>query len=269
MDRSSNLLDEALGLDDRNNPSSLYGRAVLIEDCVETSGAFILHHLIKRSLLPNTSGIVIFVALSQPFSHYDRILRKLGCNLVTQRDNNRFLFIDMLMLECPDGDGENCESGLIALYGRIQKAVEGSVLSEGRRNCITIMIDDLSLMEVATNGSSNHVLNFLHYCHSLTSELGCSLVMLNHKDIYSSMERPSLILQMEHLADVLIKAEPLATGLANDVHGEELKTRKAIGKGHEVGGIYHFEPLSPFIACTTAITLFQNHCALVILRLKI
>jgi hypothetical protein len=34
------------------------------------------------------------------------------------------------------------------------------------------------------------------------------------------MERPALILQLEYLADILMKAEPLATGLATDVHGQ-------------------------------------------------
>lgn len=34
------------------------------------------------------------------------------------------------------------------------------------------------------------------------------------------MERPKFILQMEYLADILIKTEPLATGLAADVHGQ-------------------------------------------------
>lgn len=51
---------------------------------------------------------------------------------------------------------------------------------------------------------------------------GCSLVMLIHEDIYSGMVRPTLVLQMEYLADILIKAEPLATGLASDVHGQVL-----------------------------------------------
>jgi hypothetical protein len=49
---------------------------------------------------------------------------------------------------------------------------------------------------------------------------GCTLVALNHGDIYLSMERPALILQLEYLADILMKAEPLATGLATDVHGQ-------------------------------------------------
>ena len=43
-------------------------------------------------------------------------------------------------------------------------------LHEENRKSITIMIDDISLMEVAANGSTNHVLDFLHYCHTLTLE---------------------------------------------------------------------------------------------------
>nr|AFK33318.1 unknown [Lotus japonicus] len=94
--RDSNLPDEALGL--HNNNNSLCGRFVLVEDCVDTSAAFVLHHIIKR---PLSSHPVVSLAFSHPFSHYDRILRKLGCNLAAQRDNNRFFFIDMLMLQCP------------------------------------------------------------------------------------------------------------------------------------------------------------------------
>ncbi|XP_021831407.1 elongator complex protein 6-like [Prunus avium] len=208
------LLDEALG------SLHLSGRVVLLEDCVETSAAFVLHHILKRSLSqpPHSSNVVVFVAFAHPFSHYDRILRRLGCNLVVQRDNNRFFFFDVLV-DCPDGEeGKNSDDGLVALYGKIQKTI--SALPQENKNCITVMIDDISLMEVAAKGSTNLVLDFLHYCHTLVSEFGCSLVMLNHDDIYSDTVRPSLILQMEYLADILIRAEPLATGLASDVHGQ-------------------------------------------------
>lgn len=71
---SKNLLDEALGLEEEKNKS---GRVFLIEDSVETSCDFVLHHLMKRSLSPDRSGVLLFVALAHPFSHYDRILRKL------------------------------------------------------------------------------------------------------------------------------------------------------------------------------------------------
>lgn len=69
-----------------------------------------------------------------------------------------------------DGDQEKAiESMLLGLYGKIQKTVELSSLSEGEKSII-IMIDDLSFMEVATNGSSSRVLDFLRYCYSLTTE---------------------------------------------------------------------------------------------------
>ncbi|KAJ4976261.1 hypothetical protein NE237_001367 [Protea cynaroides] len=229
MDHSLNVLDEALRLDNATM-SFCPGQVVLIEDCVETSGAFVLHHMIKRALSPNSSGVVLFVAFAQPFSHYERILRKLSCNLVTYRENGRFFLFDMLKLDYPDGDvGNTVHDRVFDLYGKIQKALEViSVSPDYNKSCITIMIDDLSLMEVAANGASNNVLDFLHYCHTLTSELGCSLVVLNHEDIYSDLMGPTLILQMEYLADVVIKVEPLATGLATDVHGQLTVINKGV-----------------------------------------
>lgn len=77
MERSPNLLDEALGFNHQFSGSSLRGRAVFIEDCLETSGSFVLHHLIKHFLSLHSSGGVVFVAFAQPLSHYERILRKL------------------------------------------------------------------------------------------------------------------------------------------------------------------------------------------------
>jgi len=50
---------------------------------------------------------------------------------------------------------------------------------------------------------------------------GCAFIALDHKDIYlNDGERTAVILEMEYLADILVKAEPLATGLAKDVHGQ-------------------------------------------------
>lgn len=230
-----NLLDEALGLGGGR-------RVILVEDCVETSGAFVLHHLIKRSLSSSSSpagggGTLVFVALAQPFSHYDRIMRKMGCNLAIQRENKRLHFIDMLKLklqaEYKGEIGRNViENGLAELYAKIQRTVEVSSFKEQGKGCITIMIDDLSLLEIAAHGSGDHVLDFLRYCITLTSEQDCSLVILNHEDIYSSDEAPRFLLNLEHLSDVIIKTEPLTTGLAADVHGQLTITRKGISNKH-------------------------------------
>ncbi|GMH07918.1 hypothetical protein Nepgr_009758 [Nepenthes gracilis] len=197
------------------------GRVLLIEDCIETSAAFVIYHIVKCSLSsPRSSGVVIFVALSHPFSHYDRVLRKLGCNLAVHRDNKRFIFFDMLMLECQGGnDGNVTKDGLVELFGKIQKEVEVISSKQESERYVMVIIDDFSLIEAAVNGTSNHGSDFLHYCRTLTSEFGSSLVILNHEDIYLGPERP-LILQMEYFADILIKAQPLATGVAADVHGQ-------------------------------------------------
>ncbi|KAG7031849.1 Elongator complex protein 6 [Cucurbita argyrosperma subsp. argyrosperma] len=235
---TSNLLDEAIGIDDSTNLSPLVGRLLLVEDCVETSGAFVLHHLLKRAFSsPHSSNAVIFVAFSQSFVHYDRVLRKLGCNLAAQRDSHRFFFLDMLTVGCsgektsffllPDRSGKETDEGvLVGLYCKIQRAV--SALIQENKSHVTIVIDDIPLLEVAANGSSNHVLDFLHYCHTLTSEIGCSIIALSHEDVYLDIERP-LILQMEYLADVLIKVGPLATGIAKDVHGQLTVLNKPVG----------------------------------------
>lgn len=84
---NGNLLDQALGgglIEDASSASrSGGGRVLLIEDCVETSAAFVLHHLIKRTLSPphSSAALIIFAAFAHPFSHYDRILRKMVLSL--------------------------------------------------------------------------------------------------------------------------------------------------------------------------------------------
>ena len=66
------------------------GKVVLIKDYVATSGAFILHYLIKKMLLGSseitmwskasaqkvlpTAGVVLFIGLNEPFVHYEWIL---------------------------------------------------------------------------------------------------------------------------------------------------------------------------------------------------
>lgn len=242
---ANNLLDEALGFNDGGcgGGGGGGGLLLLIEDCVETSGAFILHHLIKRCLSsPNRpNDVVVFLSFAHPFSHYDRVLRKMGCNLVVQRENKRFVYHDMLNLNYPVTDGEKgTEDLLLSMYGKIQKTVELCSSREGKNS--TIMIDDISLMEVALCGSSNLVLDFLRYCCSLATQFGCLVIILNHEDIYSTMDVPSPLLQMEYLANIVIKAEPLATGLATDVHGQLTVLNKGIcqGSGYSKSKIRNF-----------------------------
>ncbi|KAM0953712.1 putative elongator complex protein [Dioscorea sansibarensis] len=215
---ASNLLDEALGI---GSGRTIARRVVLVEDCVETSGAFVLHHLMKRVLSPESRGTLLLLALSHPFSHYDRILRKMGCNLSAQRESNRLHFLDMLKLEFPGQiDGETKEVGFWGLFSKLQTAIEVIGARGNNAGGITIMIDDISMLEIAAHGCLDQTLDFLHYCITFTSEHGCGLVILSHGDIYSSEEATGLLSSLEYLADTVVKTEPLATGLAADVHGQ-------------------------------------------------
>lgn len=59
------------------------------------------------------------------------------------------------------------EDGLVGVYAKIRNAIEGG----SSRGNVTIMIDDVSLLEIAARGSADDVLDVLHYCVALTSEL--------------------------------------------------------------------------------------------------
>lgn len=48
----------------------------------------------------------------------------------------------------------------------------------------------------------------------------CWLVILIHEDIYAGEENMGLLLHLRHIADLVVKAAPLSTGLAADVHGQ-------------------------------------------------
>ncbi|KAJ0979312.1 hypothetical protein J5N97_014786 [Dioscorea zingiberensis] len=238
---ASNLLDEALGL---GGGRAFVGRVVLVEDCVETSGAFVLHHLMKRFLSPESRGTLLLVALAHPFSHYDRILRKMGCNLSGQRDSNKLHFLDMLRMDFPGQiDGKTIELGFSGLFSKIQTAIEVAAMTGNNNGGITIMIDDISMLEIAAHGCLDEILDFLHYCITLTSEHGCSLVILNHGDVYSSEEATSLLSHLEYLADIVVKTEPLATGLAADVHGQltVLNHGSFEGQGHSMSKYRNFQ----------------------------
>lgn len=79
---------------------------------------------------------------------------------------------------------ENCgkvvETGLASLFRKVQDAVS-SLLADGK-NPITIVVDDISLMEIAANGCLDDVLSFMHYCHTLTSEFvsECCEISMQH-----------------------------------------------------------------------------------------
>ncbi|XP_015690565.1 elongator complex protein 6 isoform X1 [Oryza brachyantha] len=210
------LLSEAMG------PGA---RVVVVEDRVEAPGAFVLHLLLKRALAGG--GGAALLALAQPFSHYDRVLRKMGCNLSLHR-KSRLHFFDLQAFPGV-AKGDAISDSFVQLYGDIQRVMDANRAGDNADR-FTLMIDDVSLLEVAAHGSVDVVLDFLHYCVTLTSEMvkNCSLVFLIHEDIYSSEEGAGLLMHLRYIADLVIRAAPLSTGLATDVHGQLSVVNKCV-----------------------------------------
>jgi len=65
------------------------------------------------------------------------------------------------------GEGKPNHDGLASVFEQIERVI--TVLHQDKKS-ISIIIDDISFLEVAANGSSDDVLNLMHYCHTLTSE---------------------------------------------------------------------------------------------------
>ncbi|KAJ1297659.1 hypothetical protein BS78_01G393900 [Paspalum vaginatum] len=142
----------------------------------------------------------------------------MGCNLSLHRRNGRLHFFDLQAFSGGAMEGAIADS-FVLLYSEIQRVVEANNTGENEGQ-VTIVVHDISLLEVVAHGSVDDVLDFLHYCFTLTSEMDCSLVILIHEDIYAGEENMDLLLHLRYVADLVVKAAPLSTGLAADVHGQ-------------------------------------------------
>ncbi|CAM6013571.1 unnamed protein product [Sphagnum balticum] len=232
----SEMMEEILGLDARK---LLPGSLILIEDSVAAKGAFLLNYFLKKLLAaPHASEDkagggttrVLFLALSEPFSHYNRISRKQGCNLISYRNSGRLIFLDMVSEQQSSTQKHHA---LFGLYERVNECVKRQEIQKSGEERTVIIIDDASLLEVLAGGVQNEVLAFLHYCRALYSgSHRCGVVALVHADTDSNRGLPlpvdagaqspaaALVQELEHSADVIVTVDPLSTGLATDVHGQ-------------------------------------------------
>lgn len=214
------MLDEALGW----TGAAPRDKVLLIKDSVASPASFFLHYLLKKILTaPDLAQpLIIFVGLKEPFSHYSRIARKQGCNLLAHQDSGTIVYIDLLSAFNPNqsnlssGDLSSVENKLFPLFQSFLR-----ILRQKPGQSVWIIIDDLSLLEVVAEGNKTHLLDFIHYCRTLACDKQmCSLVLLAHQDVYETADDIAMVHQLEHWSDIVINVEPLATGQASDVHGQ-------------------------------------------------
>lgn len=213
------VLHQALGWSAGAPPRN---RVVLVDDSLTSPASFLLLSLLSH-ILPAPDSLVIFVALKEPFSHYSRVARKQGCNLVMHRERGSLIYIDLLSKSILEQSSSFLnvassiiENKLFPLFGIFVK-----ILKQAPGKNVWIMIDDISLLEVMAEGNHTHVRDFLHYCKTFASnEQVCSLLLLTHRDVYEAGDETIMAHQLEYISDTIIHVEPLATGQANDVHGQ-------------------------------------------------
>ncbi|KAI5058330.1 hypothetical protein GOP47_0026500 [Adiantum capillus-veneris] len=218
------MLDEALGW----NVTLPLNKVLLVKDAVSAPASFLLLYLLRK-ILASPESFVIFVGLKEPFSHYTKIARKQGCNLLAHQDGGSFVYIDLLsktILQLSDwttnDTATSVENKLFLLFQCFVRLLKQA---SGRK--VWIVIDDVSLLEVVTQGNSAHVRDFLHYCQTLASrQQVCSLLLLTHRDVYEDINETSMAYQLEYMSDTVINVEPLATGQATDVHGQVIVEHK-------------------------------------------
>ncbi|CAM6095081.1 unnamed protein product [Calypogeia fissa] len=217
---------------------------VLLKDSVESKGSFMVHYLLAK-LLSQTSTRVVLLGLSDPYTHYNRIARKQGCNLQACRDKGRFVFLSLSpdvfdaathAWNGNDAQQENMQSVanlLASLYSKVRDAarsMEPRGDGSGEQTCI--IIDDVSVLDVVAGGPHDSVLDFVHYCQALQAggKQRCSVVLLAHQDTYEADDSYAP-LELEYVSNTVISVEPLSTGLAADVHGQ-MTIHNRSGRSH-------------------------------------
>jgi hypothetical protein len=137
---------------------------LLLRDCLEAPGAFLLVQLVKAALNeaveggqglvpPTTAGRVVLVAAQHAASHYAIVLRKAGLHIPDLLASGRLVVLDLLPM---------LGTGLLplqALHQHVAAAVAGgSVAGSGTGRGVCLVADDLSVSaEMATDrhGSSS------------------------------------------------------------------------------------------------------------------
>jgi hypothetical protein len=87
-------LNDLLRWEDKKIPNPATNRFVLVRDCVQTPGDFIIIHSLVHML--KAGGAVCFVGVLHPLEHYVVIARKMGVNLIAFQQAKKFVFIDCM-----------------------------------------------------------------------------------------------------------------------------------------------------------------------------
>ncbi|TMW65522.1 hypothetical protein Poli38472_008164 [Pythium oligandrum] len=203
------------------------GEFVVVQDRVETPGAFLVHHFL--ALFLKAGHRVCFLNFTQSKEHYAAVGRKLGVNFTSSIEKKTLRVIDCF-------NDAPIES-LASLFQQIREEIDGVT------EPVSIILDDLSTLK--WQFGRQQLVHFLRCCRTLTNptQTNANVVILSHADSESSSQpqsTESLSPFLGEISSVLLQVAPLPSGYFKDVHGTITVQRQCLG----ANGIYDASTMS-------------------------
>ncbi|KAI3435019.1 hypothetical protein D9Q98_003071 [Chlorella vulgaris] len=206
---------------------------LLLRDCLEAQGAFLLVQLIKAALNeagdgamglvpPPAARRVVLVAAQHAASHYAIVLRKAGLHVPDLLARGRLVVLDLLSM---------LGTGLLplqVLHQQLAAAVAGGgVAGSGTGRGVCLVADDLSALHCLARGEEDWAA-FLHACTSLGQGPQCCFIGLAHADVEAD---EGWLARLEHCAALVLDTEPLEPGRPASNTGRLAITRREVSTG--------------------------------------
>ncbi|CAL1537400.1 unnamed protein product [Lymnaea stagnalis] len=219
-------ISQFLAVDPSNFPKNEH---IIVGDRSQ-EGGFLIHYFLNLCLKQKRP--VVFVGLSQSFSHYNTVAQKLGTNLLLARDENKnLIFIEGLNLlsDCVrlyPSDSTESNSFFSLLKGDITFFLEeiGKSISNFTKlespNAPVVIVDDLFILlrAGATTRDIIYLVDTLYDLLTSGPNKG-SLILLSHLE-NSDDETDEAWAYMRQMCSIKIEVSDLKSGYCKDVHGQ-------------------------------------------------
>ncbi|OQR87099.1 angiotonin transactivated protein 1 isoform 2 [Achlya hypogyna] len=202
-------------------------KVLLVNDVVEASGAFLVHHLTSTAVKSDLR--VCTVALANSLEQYTSIGRKMGANVPAAIAKKKWLHIDGFSRPydwCAPAPSEesfsmgssNVGGDLRSLFLRIRTFVEAST-----ERCL-IVVDDLTC--ISGQFGADEAMIFVRYCRHLAFQNNSTLLLLLHGDVACEGNAISLIPAVTDVASAVFTVRGLDSGYCKDIHGSVTVTTR-------------------------------------------
>uniref|UniRef100_H3GQI8 Elongator complex protein 6 n=1 Tax=Phytophthora ramorum TaxID=164328 RepID=H3GQI8_PHYRM len=224
------------------------GQLVLIQDCVEAGGEFLVHHF--TSLFLKAGHRVCFVASANDPQHYAAVGRKLGVNFAACERKKQLQVLDWTEVEADRDEG-----AWTVLFHKLKTFTSQEQEENVEISGVSIVLDDVSALKWRFGDAA--VLDFARCCKTLTHEKNgaANVVLLSHADTDLPTSRP-LSPALADMATMVLATKPLTTGYSKDIHGTLSVYHQNQGL---VGNSLHEEPPAiPYKILESTIKCFHS-----------